>query len=56
MSPRHVERVHDTWYVVHRCETCGVRRRNRLSLGDRRQADSWEAVIEISRQCPDEKP
>ncbi len=50
MSPVSVEKVHDTWYVVHRCQTCGFRRRNRLSLDDGRQSDDWDAVIAISGQ------
>ncbi len=50
MPPISVERVHDTWYAVHRCEVCCFQRRNRLSLEDERQSDSWEAVIAISGQ------
>ena len=50
MPPVSVERVHDTWYAVHRCEDCGFQGRNRLSLQDKRQSDSWETVIAISGQ------
>ena len=50
MPPISVERVHGTWYAVHRCEVCCFQRRNRLSLEDERQSDSWEAVIAISGQ------
>ncbi len=49
MSPEEVEKDHDTWYVVHRCQECGLQKRNRLSLDDSRQSDNWETVIAISR-------
>ena len=52
MEPISVEKIHDTWYAVHRCEECGFERRNRLSLDDQRQSDSWETVIAISGQLP----
>lgn len=54
MKPVGVEKVHDTWYVVHHCRECGFQRRSRLSLEDGRQSDNWETVIAISRRLPDD--
>jgi len=53
MRPVAVEKNHATWYVVHICELCGARKRNRLALSDPRQPDSWDRVIELSSPEPE---
>ena len=50
MRPIAVEQEHADWYVVHLCEMCGVRKRNRLALHDPKQPDSWDEVVRIASQ------
>jgi hypothetical protein len=39
------------WMVVHRCVECGLLRRNQAACDDPRQADDFEALLEIARRC-----
>ena len=38
------------WVVVHRCVRCDARRRNRTAENDPRQPDSWDRMVEVSKQ------
>lgn len=48
MRPIAAECTHGTWYVIHQCESCSCRRRNRLALNDPHQPDSWDEVVALS--------
>ena len=47
MEPVYVEKTPKGLMVVHRCRTCGIKRRNRLA-----DDDDWETVIELARFAP----
>jgi hypothetical protein len=36
------------WTLIHVCDECGARRRNRTAEDDPRQPDSWERMMEVS--------
>ena len=36
------------WTLVHRCNKCGVLRRNRAAVNDPRQPDRWERILDLS--------
>jgi hypothetical protein len=39
------------WMVVHRCLRCGSTRRNRSAHDDPRQADDFDALLDIARRA-----
>ncbi len=40
------------WVIVHRCQRCGVERRNRAALDDPHAPDDFDAVIALSSRSP----
>lgn len=45
MPPVAVQAASGSYVLTHRCQTCGIEKRNKLADGD-----DFEAVLEISRQ------
>ena len=47
MAPIGIQQTgHKGWQIVHRCETCGAERVNRVAGGSR-QPDSLEALLRL---------
>ena len=38
------------WMIVHRCARCGAVRRNKASLSDPRQPDSFEMLLAVAKR------
>ena len=36
------------WVIVHECQSCGFKGRNRAALDDPNQADNWDILIAIT--------
>lgn len=39
------------WVIVHACQTCGERRRNKAALDDPQQPDRYDVLVALSQQA-----
>ena len=41
------------WVIVHRCEQCGIIRRNKAAIDDPHQADDFDRILSLAEAGPD---